>query len=45
MARRRDIVRAADKLDMAVQTVSAQVRELERSLGYALPKPAVAGWC
>ena len=25
--------RAADKLDMAVQTVSAQVRELERSLG------------
>lgn len=32
--------RAAEKLDMAVQTVSAQVRELERSLGYALLKPA-----
>jgi len=35
--------RAADKLDMAVQTVSAQVRELERSLGYALLKPAGRG--
>ena len=37
------ISRAADKLDMAVQTVSAQVRELERSLGYALLKPAGRG--
>ena len=27
---------AADKLDMAVQTVSAQVRGLERSLGCEL---------
>ena len=35
--------RAADKLDMAVQTVSAQVRELERSLGYSLLKPAGRG--
>jgi LysR family transcriptional activator of nhaA len=35
--------KAADKLDMAVQTVSAQVRELERSLGYALLKPAGRG--
>jgi LysR family transcriptional activator of nhaA len=35
--------RAADKLAMAVQTVSAQVRELERSLGYALLKPAGRG--
>lgn len=35
--------RAADRLDMAVQTVSAQVRELERSLGYALLKPAGRG--
>jgi LysR family transcriptional activator of nhaA len=35
--------RAADKLGMAVQTVSAQVRELERSLGYALLKPAGRG--
>jgi LysR family transcriptional regulator, transcriptional activator of nhaA len=37
------ISRAADKLDMAVQTVSAQVRELERALGYALLKPAGRG--
>ncbi|MFZ4481934.1 MAG: LysR family transcriptional regulator [Rhodoferax sp.] len=35
--------RAADRLDMAVQTISAQVRELERSLGYALLKPAGRG--
>lgn len=35
--------RAAIKLDMAVQTVSSQVRELERSLGYALLKPAGRG--
>ena len=34
---------AAQRLDMAVQTVSAQVRELERSLGYALLKPAGRG--
>jgi len=32
--------RAAEKLDMAVQTVSAQVRELERALGCALLKPS-----
>ena len=37
------ISRAADKLGMAVQTVSAQVRELERSLGYSLLKPAGRG--
>ncbi len=35
--------RAANKLDMAVQTVSAQVRELERSLGCELLKPAGRG--
>lgn len=35
--------RAAEKLDMAVQTISAQVRELEQSLGYALLKPAGRG--
>ncbi len=37
------ITKAADKLDMAVQTVSAQVRELERSLGFELLKPAGRG--
>ena len=43
VAREGGMSRAADKLDMAVQTVSAQVRELERSLGYALLKPAGRG--
>jgi len=37
------IARAAERLGMAVQTVSTQVRELERSLGYALLKPAGRG--
>jgi len=37
------ISRAAERLGMAVQTVSAQVRELERTLGYALLKPAGRG--
>ena len=35
--------RAAAQLDMAVQTVSAQVRELERDLGCQLLKPAGRG--
>jgi LysR family transcriptional activator of nhaA len=35
--------RAAARLDMAVQTISAQVRELERSLGHQLLKPAGRG--
>ncbi len=35
--------RAAGRLGMAVQTISAQVRELERSLGHALLKPAGRG--
>ena len=35
--------RAADQLDMAVQTISAQVRELEKSLGHQLLKPAGRG--
>jgi len=37
------IARAAARLGMAVQTVSTQVRELERSLGFALLKPAGRG--
>lgn len=37
------IARAAERLGMAVQTVSTQVHELERSLGYALLKPAGRG--
>ena len=43
VAKEGGISRAAEKLDMAVQTVSAQVRELERSLGYALLKPVGRG--
>ena len=31
--------RAAERLGLAVQTVSAQVHELERSLGHLLLKP------
>jgi len=37
------MARAADRLGMAVQTVSAQVRELERSLGVTLLKPVGRG--
>ncbi|NCV59636.1 MAG: LysR family transcriptional regulator, partial [Betaproteobacteria bacterium] len=43
VAKEGGITRAADKLGMAVQTVSAQVRDLERALGYALLKPAGRG--
>ncbi len=32
--------RAAERLDMAIQTISAQVRELEKALGHQLLKPA-----
>ncbi len=35
--------RAAEQLGMAVQTISAQVRELEQALGCALLKPAGRG--
>ncbi len=37
------MARAARRLGVAVQTVSAQVRELERSLGHALLRPAGRG--
>lgn len=37
------IARAAERLDMAIQTISAQVRELEKSLGYQLLKPVGRG--
>ena len=43
VAKEGGIARAAARLDMAVQTVSTQVRELERSLGTALLKPAGRG--
>ncbi|MBN8491934.1 MAG: LysR family transcriptional regulator [Burkholderiales bacterium] len=37
------ISRAAERLGMAVQTVSTQVRELERALGHSLLKPSGRG--
>jgi LysR family transcriptional activator of nhaA len=43
VAKEGGIARAAARLDMAVQTVSEQVRALEHSLGYALFKPAGRG--
>ena len=43
VAKEGGMARAADRLGMAVQTVSTQVRELEKSLGYELLKPAGRG--
>src|SRR3954464_11803701 len=43
VAKEGGMARAAERLDMAVQTVSAQVRSLEQSLGHALFKPAGRG--
>lgn len=43
VAKEGGMARAAARLDMAVQTVSAQVRELERALGHTLLKPAGRG--
>jgi LysR family transcriptional regulator, transcriptional activator of nhaA len=40
VAKEGGFARAADRLDMAVQTITAQVRELEKSLGHPLFKPA-----
>ena len=40
VAKEGSMSRAAERLDMAVQTVSAQVRELEKSLGQQLLKIA-----
>lgn len=37
------IARAAERLGMAIQTISTQVHKLERSLGYALLKPSGRG--
>jgi LysR family transcriptional activator of nhaA len=43
VAKEGGMARAADRLGMAVQTVSEQVRALERSLGHSLFKPAGRG--
>jgi LysR family transcriptional regulator, transcriptional activator of nhaA len=43
VAKEGGMARAAERLGMAVQTVSTQVRELERDLGFSLLKPAGRG--
>ncbi len=40
VAKEGGFARAAERLDMAIQTVSAQVKELEKALGHQLLKPA-----
>jgi LysR family transcriptional activator of nhaA len=43
VAKEGGFARAAERLDMAVQTISAQVRELEKALGHQLLKPQGRG--
>jgi len=43
VAKEGGFARAADRMDMAIQTISAQVRELEKDLGHQLLKPAGRG--
>ena len=43
VAKEGGMARAADRLGVAIQTISTQVRELERSLGHALLKPSGRG--
>ncbi|WCM87030.1 LysR substrate-binding domain-containing protein [Acidovorax sp. NCPPB 3576] len=43
VAKEGGFARAADRLEMAVQTISAQVRDLEQSLGHQLLKPSGRG--
>lgn len=43
VAKEGGFARAAKRLDMALQTISTQVRELERSLGHQLLKPEGRG--
>ncbi len=43
VAKEGGFARAAERLDLAVQTISAQVRELEKALGHPLLKPAGRG--
>lgn len=43
VAKEGSMSKAAERLDIAIQTISAQVHELEKSLGYLLFKPAGRG--
>ena len=40
VAKEGSMSKAAERLNIAIQTISAQVHELEKSLGYLLFKPA-----
>jgi LysR family transcriptional activator of nhaA len=44
VAKEGGFARAADRLGMAVQTISAQVKELEKTLGHQLLKPQGRGF-
>ena len=43
VAKEGGISRAAERLDMAIQTISAQVKALEQDLGHQLLKPSGRG--
>ena len=43
VAKEGGFARAAERLDMAIQTISAQVKALEQELGHQLLKPAGRG--
>ena len=43
VAKEGGMARAAHRLNMAIQTISSQVRELEKSLGHQLLKPEGRG--
>jgi LysR family transcriptional activator of nhaA len=43
VAKKGGFARAAEHLDMAIQTISAQVREVGRTLGHQQLKPAGSG--
>lgn len=43
VAKEGGFARAAERLEMAIQTISAQVRELEKALGHQLLRPAGRG--
>lgn len=43
VAKEGGFARAAERLDMAIQTISAQVKALEQDLGHQLLKPAGRG--
>ena len=45
VAKEGGMARAAQRLDMAIQTISAQVRELENHWATSCSNPRGAAWC